>query len=80
MEAVTAETGRHIAATRFEHLGEPLVYQPVTRADYATMRVRTDSVRAFLADTLAALGRGPRRRDAPRARVARRSRPRPRST
>jgi isovaleryl-CoA dehydrogenase len=58
MEAVTGETGRHINATRLEHLGEPLVYQPITRVDFATMRVRTDSVRAFLADVLAALGGG----------------------
>jgi alkylation response protein AidB-like acyl-CoA dehydrogenase len=58
MEATTAETGRHVNATRFEHLGEALVHQSVTRADYATMRLRTDAVRAFLADTLAALGAG----------------------
>jgi alkylation response protein AidB-like acyl-CoA dehydrogenase len=58
MEAVTAETGRHIAATQLEHLGESLVMQPITRADYATMRVGTDIVRAFLADTLTALGAG----------------------
>jgi isovaleryl-CoA dehydrogenase len=58
MEAVTAETGRHVQAARLEHLGEPLINQPVTRADYATMRLRTDSVRTFLADTLGALGSG----------------------
>jgi isovaleryl-CoA dehydrogenase len=58
MEAVTGETGRHINATRLEHLGEPLVHQPITRVDFATMRVRTDSVRAFLADVLEALGSG----------------------
>jgi len=58
MEAVTTETGRHVMTARLEHLGEPLVHQPVTRRDFATMRVRTDAVRAFLADTLAALGSG----------------------
>lgn len=58
MEAVTAETGRHIGATRLEHLGEPLVFQPITRIDHATMRVRTDSVRAFIADVLGALASG----------------------
>ena len=58
MEAVTAETGKHISETRLEHLNEPLVHQPLVRADYAAMRVRTDAVRAFLADTLSALGTG----------------------
>jgi len=58
MEAVTAETGAHLTTTRLEHLGEPLIAQPRIRADYASMRIRTDGVRAFLADTLAALGSG----------------------
>ena len=58
MEEVTAETGRHLAGTRLEHLGESLIAQPLVRHDFATMRLRTDSVRAFLNDTLAALGAG----------------------
>jgi alkylation response protein AidB-like acyl-CoA dehydrogenase len=58
MEAVTAETGEHLNATKLDHLGEPLIAQPLVRADYASMRIRTDGVRAFLADTLAALGSG----------------------
>jgi alkylation response protein AidB-like acyl-CoA dehydrogenase len=58
LEAVTAKTGAHLASARLEHLGETLVMQPVTRADYARLRLTTDRVRAFLADTLAALETG----------------------
>ncbi len=58
MEAVTAETGRHLTATRLEHLDQALVHQPVARADYARMRLMTDTSRAMLADTLAAVGAG----------------------
>lgn len=58
MEAVTAEAGAHLGRTRLEHLGQTLAEQPVTRLDYARMRVQTDTVRAFLADTLAALEQG----------------------
>ncbi|MEY2431417.1 MAG: isovaleryl-CoA dehydrogenase [Acidimicrobiaceae bacterium] len=56
MEAVTKEAGDHVNTTRLEHLDIPLVGQPIVRADYARMRITTDSTRAFLADTLAALG------------------------
>jgi alkylation response protein AidB-like acyl-CoA dehydrogenase len=58
MEAVTQDTGSHVNGTRLEHLGIPLVGQPIVRADYARMRLTTDATRAFLADTLAALGAG----------------------
>jgi alkylation response protein AidB-like acyl-CoA dehydrogenase len=58
MEAVTLETGHHVNTTRLEHLDIPLVGQPIVRADYARMRIATDATRAFLADTLAALGDG----------------------
>lgn len=58
MEAVTAETGRHLAATRLEHLGQSLIDQPVPRADYARMRLATDTTRALLTDTLAAVASG----------------------
>ena len=50
MEAVMAETGRHLAATRLEHLGQTLIEQPLARADYARMRVSTDTIRALLND------------------------------
>ncbi len=58
LEAVTAKTGAHLAGARLEHLGETLIMQPVARADYARLRLTTDRVRAFLADTLAALETG----------------------
>jgi alkylation response protein AidB-like acyl-CoA dehydrogenase len=58
LEAVTAKTGAHLGTARLEHLGETLVMQPVPRADYARLRLTTDRVRAFLADTLAALETG----------------------
>jgi alkylation response protein AidB-like acyl-CoA dehydrogenase len=58
MEAVTRETGRHLTATRLEHLSERLIDQPLTRVDYARMRLQTDTARALLADTLNALGTG----------------------
>jgi len=58
MEAVTAEAGRHLSASRLEHLGQSLIQQPLVRADYARMRLTTDTSRALLADTLAAVESG----------------------
>lgn len=58
MEAVVAETGRHLTTTRLEHLGQTLVEQPLVRADYARMRLVTDSTRALVDDTLRALEEG----------------------
>jgi alkylation response protein AidB-like acyl-CoA dehydrogenase len=58
MEAVTSDTLGHATSTRLEHLGTTLISQPLVRADVARMRITTDSTRAFLADTLSALGEG----------------------
>jgi isovaleryl-CoA dehydrogenase len=58
MEAVTAETHAHLAATRLEHLDQTLAQQVLPRVDFARMRIETDRTRAFLDDTLAALGTG----------------------
>jgi alkylation response protein AidB-like acyl-CoA dehydrogenase len=58
LEAVTAKTGAHLSSAKLEHLGETLIQQPITRADYARLRLTTDRVRAFLGDTLAALETG----------------------
>jgi alkylation response protein AidB-like acyl-CoA dehydrogenase len=58
MEAVVDETGGHLQRTRLEHLDAALIDQPLVRADFARMRIATDSTRAFLADTLNALGVG----------------------
>jgi alkylation response protein AidB-like acyl-CoA dehydrogenase len=58
LEAVTAKTGAHLSGARLEHLGETLVQQPISRADFARLRLTTDRVRAFLNDTLTALETG----------------------
>ena len=58
MEAVTAEATAHLSGTRLEHLDQSLLQQPVTRLDLARMRLRTDTTRAFLDDTLTALETG----------------------
>jgi len=58
LEAVTAKTGAHLAGARLEHLGETLIQQPIPRADCARLRLATDRVRTFLADTLTALESG----------------------
>jgi isovaleryl-CoA dehydrogenase len=55
MEAVTAETGNHLTATRLEHLGQTLAESPLARADHARMRIATDQAAALLADTIAAV-------------------------
>ncbi len=58
MEALVAEAGAHLARSRLQHLDQTLVEQPVSRAAFARLRIRTDGVRAFLRDTLAALSTG----------------------
>ncbi|WP_243761448.1 acyl-CoA dehydrogenase family protein [Streptomyces sp. YIM 98790] len=58
MESLTAAAARHLTGTRLAHLDETLADQPVARAGFARLRLRTDTVRAFLHDTLAALADG----------------------
>jgi isovaleryl-CoA dehydrogenase len=58
MEAMVAEAGAHLARSRLQHLDQTLAEQPVSRAALARLRIRTDGVRAFLRDTLAALSTG----------------------
>jgi len=58
MEALVAEAHTHLARTRLAHLGVTLAEQPASRASFARLRIRTDGVRAFLTDTLTALGTG----------------------
>ena len=58
MEATVAETTRHLASTRLEHLDQTLAEQPLVRVDHARMRIATDQAAALLADTLAALESG----------------------
>jgi alkylation response protein AidB-like acyl-CoA dehydrogenase len=58
MEALVAEAAAHLTTTRLEHLDQTLADQAPTRLDFAALRTRVDAARAFLADTLAALGSG----------------------
>ena len=58
MEAVTAEAVAHLTSTHLGHLKRSLAEQPVVRLDLARIRLETDRTRAFLSDTLAALGSG----------------------
>lgn len=61
-EAMGAEAAAHLGGTRLQHLDQTLAEQPVSRAAFARLRIRTDEARAVLADTLAALAAG--RKDA----------------
>jgi alkylation response protein AidB-like acyl-CoA dehydrogenase len=54
-EAAVAATATHAGQARFEHLGQSLADQPVTRHHIARMRVQTDMARALLTDTLQAV-------------------------
>lgn len=54
-EAATAKAAAHAGATRYEHLDQSLADSPLTRANVARMRVRTDAAAALLSDTLGAM-------------------------
>jgi alkylation response protein AidB-like acyl-CoA dehydrogenase len=58
VEALLADAATHLTRARLDHLGQTLAEQPVTRAEFARLRIRVDTVRTFLADTVAALGAG----------------------
>ena len=58
MEALVAKTGEHLGRTTLRHLGRTLAEQPMQRTEFARLRIRTDEVRAFLRDVLAALAEG----------------------
>lgn len=58
MEALVSMAAGHLTRTRLDHLGQTLAEQPMHRARFAELRIRTDTVRAFVQDTLAALGSG----------------------
>ena len=57
-EAAIGRTAAHATSTRYEHLGEALADQPVTRAHLARMRLQADLAGALLADTLTAIETG----------------------
>jgi isovaleryl-CoA dehydrogenase len=58
MEALVARAREHLTGTRLEHLGQSMAEQPDPRGRFAALRIRTDEVRAFVRDTLAALETG----------------------
>src|SRR6266566_5273096 len=58
MEALVSMAAGHLTRTRLDHLGQTLAEQPTHRAHYAELRIRTDTVRTFVQDTLAALESG----------------------
>jgi isovaleryl-CoA dehydrogenase len=58
MDAVTAETARHLSTSRLEHLDQTLIQQPLVRADFARMQLGSDTARTLVGDTLAALEAG----------------------
>ncbi|GAA3119900.1 acyl-CoA dehydrogenase family protein [Planomonospora alba] len=58
MEALVAKAHDHLLRSRLDHLGQSLADQPVQRARFAQLHTRMDTVRAFIGDTLAALGSG----------------------
>src|ERR1700722_6063999 len=55
MEALMALAVSHLTGTRLAHLDQTLAEQPVQRGQYARLRIRTDTCRAFIADTLDAI-------------------------
>jgi len=58
MEAAVAKTASHVREARYAHLGSSLADLPTVRNYIARMRVKTDSTRALLWDTVAALETG----------------------
>ncbi|MEJ2864722.1 acyl-CoA dehydrogenase family protein [Actinomycetospora flava] len=58
MEALVDEAAGHVTTTRLEHLGQTLAEQQSTQRTFAALRTRVDTTRAFLTDTLTALGSG----------------------
>jgi alkylation response protein AidB-like acyl-CoA dehydrogenase len=58
MEASVKKSAAHVGGTKFAHLGQSLADLPTIRAYVARARIRTDSVRALLGDTITALETG----------------------
>jgi isovaleryl-CoA dehydrogenase len=55
MERLVAKAAGHLTGTRLAHLDQSLADQPVQRTQYARLRIRTDTCRAFISDTLDAI-------------------------
>ncbi|MBO0808231.1 MAG: acyl-CoA/acyl-ACP dehydrogenase [Actinobacteria bacterium] len=58
MEAVIAQTIKHLTGTRLEHLDQSLADQPAARAGLARMRITADSAHVMLDDVITALAEG----------------------
>ena len=58
MEAATKKAAAHVGSTKFAHLGQSLADLPTIRAYVARARIKTDSVRTLLNDTIAAIAGG----------------------
>ena len=58
MEAAVKKSAAHVGGTKFAHLGQSLADLPTIRAYIARARIRTDSIRALLGDTITALETG----------------------
>lgn len=58
MDAATAKTIAHVNDTRLRHLGQSLAELPTIRANLARMRIATDTARALLRETIAAVEGG----------------------
>ncbi|HEY1920999.1 MAG TPA: acyl-CoA dehydrogenase family protein [Streptosporangiaceae bacterium] len=58
MEKLVSLAAEHITKTQLAHLGQSLADQPVQRGQYARLQIRTDTVRAFISNTLDAIENG----------------------
>ncbi|MER7892939.1 acyl-CoA dehydrogenase family protein [Micromonospora sp. NPDC094482] len=57
-DSAVTEAGRHLTRTTLTHTGAALRDAPVSRRDFARLKIRTDALRAFLGDALTALETG----------------------
>lgn len=58
MEASVAKAAAHVGVTKFQHLGQSLADLPTIRAYVARARIKTDTIRTLLNDTIAAIESG----------------------
>jgi alkylation response protein AidB-like acyl-CoA dehydrogenase len=58
IQAMVGEAGEHLKNTKLTHLDQTLAEQGQHRTRYAQLLTRVDEVRAFIQDTLQALGTG----------------------
>jgi alkylation response protein AidB-like acyl-CoA dehydrogenase len=58
MQGLVDAAAAHLTGTRLVHLDQSLAEQPARRAEFARLSTTVDEVRAFVQDTLTALGTG----------------------